>query len=91
MTIGTAIVVAHPIAGCETENARFMEDNALALWAHTDDELTAKVADLLCHPEKRAEMIAKQHEKIDPDCARKIADILIRRTNEMMGRKTPDA
>lgn len=32
-------------------------------------------------------MIAKQHEKIDPDCARKIADILIRRTNEMMGRK----
>ena len=91
MTIGTAIVVAHPIAGCETENARFMEDNALALWAHTDDELTAKVADLLRHPEKRAEMIAKQHKKIDPDCARKIADILIRRTNEMMGRKTPDA
>lgn len=91
MTIGTAIVVAHPIAGCETENARFMEDNKLALWAHTDDELTAKVADLLRHPEKRAEMIAKQHEKIDPDCARKIADILIRRTNEMMGRKTPDA
>ena len=91
MTIGTAIVVAHPIAGCETENARFMEDNKLALWAHTDDELTAKVADLLRHPEKRAEMISKQHEKIDPDCARKIADILIRRTNEMMGRKTPDA
>lgn len=91
MTIGTAIVVAHPIAGCETENARFMEDNALALWAHTDDELTVKVADLLRHPEKRAEMIAKQHEKIDPDCARKIADILIRRTNEMMGREAPDA
>ena len=91
MTIGTAIVVSHPIAGCETENARYMEDNELALWAHTDDELTAKVADLLRHPEKRAEMIAKQHEKIDPDCARKIADILIRRTNEMMGRKTPDA
>lgn len=66
MTIGTAIVVAHPIAGCETENARFMEDNALALWAHTDDELTAKVADLLRHPEKRAEMLLSSTRRLTP-------------------------
>lgn len=92
MTIGTPIVIAHPIAGCETENARFMEDNKLALWAHTDEELTQKVATLLRDPEAREAMIAKQHEKIDPDCARKIADILIAKTTEMMGRgETPHA
>ena len=68
-----------------------MADNVWAGVAQAGEEVTAKVAELLRHREKRAEMIAKQHERMDADCGRKIADILIRRTNEMMGRKTPDA
>lgn len=87
MTIGTAMVIAHPIVGCETENAQFMVDNGLACWAHTDAELTEQVAWMLNHPEARQAMTARQHEVIDPDCARHLAAILMDKTNEMMGRK----
>lgn len=91
MTIGTPIVISRPIAGCETENAQFMEQNELALWAHTDKELTEKVAYLLRNPQARAEMTANQHRLIDPNCARNMAKILIQKTNEMMGREKANA
>ncbi len=91
MTIGTPLVISRPIAGCETENATYMEQNELALWAHTDKELAEKVAYLLRNPQAREAMIANQHRLIDPNCARNIAKILVDRTNEMMGRKKVDA
>ena len=87
MTIGTAIVVAHPIAGCETENARMMEEKGLALWAHEDEELAPKVSWLLRNPAEREKLIAHQRAFIDPDCALHIADILIQKTAERMGRR----
>ncbi len=86
MTIGTAIVIAHPIAGCETENARMMEEKGLALWAHEDEELAPKVSRLLRNPAEREKLIACQRAFIDPDCALHIADILIQKTAERMGR-----
>ncbi len=82
MTIGTPMVVARPIAGCETENITFMERNGMAAWARSDEELTDKVAALLRDDAARARMIAAQHVHVDPDAARRIAAILIDRTGK---------
>lgn len=77
MTIGTAMVVSRPIAGCETANITFMENAGMAAWARSDDELTDKVAALLADESARNRMIAAQRRNIDPDAARKVADLLI--------------
>lgn len=91
MTIGTPIIVTHPIEGCETENVKFMEENGMALWAHTAEQLTAYVERLLRSDAERERMVANQRAHIDPDCARKIADILIKRTAELTCQEVPDA
>ncbi|MBQ8556522.1 MAG: glycosyltransferase [Clostridia bacterium] len=82
MTIGTPMVVSRPIAGCETANITFMEKNGMASWARSDEELTDKVRHLLYDAGAAEDMIAAQRRLIDPDCARKMADILIKCTSE---------
>ncbi len=77
MTIGTPMVVSRPIAGCETANIRFMESKGMAAWAHTDEELTEKVRLLLNDEAARAAMLAAQRTHVDPNAARKVADVLI--------------
>ncbi len=82
MTIGTPMVVARPIAGCETENVTFMEQHGMAAWVRSDEELTEKVGQLLRDDAARAAMIAAQRAHIDPDAARKMAAKLIERTEK---------
>ena len=77
MTIGTPMVIANPIAGCETINASFLEKKGLALFARTPEELPAKVGALLSDDDVRAAMIDCQRREIDPDTARHMADDLL--------------
>ncbi|MBQ8201164.1 MAG: glycosyltransferase [Clostridia bacterium] len=91
MTIGTPMVVSRPIAGCETENIRFMESKGMAAWARSDDELTDKVAELLQSETACRQMIAAQRRNIDPDAARRMAEILIERTAARGRKEPPDA
>ena len=77
MTIGTPMVIARPIAGCETINASFLEKKGLALFARTPEELPDKVQALLSDDSLRTAMIDCQQREIDPDTARHIADDLM--------------
>ncbi len=84
MTIGTPMVIVHPIRGCETANAAFFERTGLALYARSMDELTEKTARLLGSPEARERMIATQHREIDPQCCEHFVDYLIEKTRQRM-------
>ena len=84
MSIGTPMVIVHPIRGCETANAAFFERTGLALYARSLDELTEKTARLLGSREARERMIATQHREIDPECAAHFAAYLIEKTKQRM-------
>ena len=77
MTIGTPMVIANPIAGCETINAGFLEKRGLALFARSMEELPEKVGALLTDNSARQAMIDCQRREIDPDTARHMADDLL--------------
>lgn len=83
MTIGTPMVIIHPIEGCETANAAFLEQKGLALFARTTEELPVKVASLLRSDKARRAMIAAQRREVDPDAARHIADDLLARFDRL--------
>lgn len=82
MTIGVPMLVVNPIRGCETANAEFFEARGMAAYARTMDEITEKVRALLTDDGAREAMVAAQRREIDPDCARKMAALLIERTKE---------
>lgn len=84
MTVGTPMVIVHPIRGCETANAAFFEKRGLAAYARSMEEITVKLKALLESQEARETMIAAQRREIDPECARKLADCLIRLTEERL-------
>lgn len=84
MTIGTPMVIVHPIHGCETANAAFFERTGLALYARSLDELTEKTARLLGSQGARERMIAVQHREIDPDCSMHLAAYLVEKTRLRM-------
>lgn len=84
MTIGTPMVIVHPIVGCETANAAFFERTGLALYARDLTELPAKTLQLLNDEAARAQMIAVQHREIDPECSGHFADYLIEKTKLRM-------
>ena len=83
MTIGTPMVIANPIAGCETVNAAFLEKHGLALFARSAEELPGKVAALLEDEAARQAMIDCQRREIDPDSARHIAEDVLARGRAM--------
>lgn len=84
MTIGTPMVIVHPIRGCETANAAFFERTGLALYARSLDELPEKTARLLSSQEARDRMIATQHREIDPECSKHLAAYLVEKTRQRM-------
>ena len=84
MTIGTPMVIVHPILGCETANAEFFERTGLALYARHLDELPEKTMQLLQNAEARQRMIDIQHREIDPECSGHFADYLIEKTKMRM-------
>lgn len=84
MTIGTPMVIVHPIRGCETENATFFERMGLALYARSLDELPEKTSRLLSSQEARERMIATQHREIDPECSMHFAAYLVEKTRQRM-------
>ena len=84
MTIGTPMVIVHPILGCETANAEFFERTGLALYARHLDELPEKTMQLLQNAEARQRMIDIQHREIDPECSGHFADYLIENTKMRM-------
>lgn len=84
MTVGTPMVIVHPIRGCETANAAYFEKRGLAAYARSMEEITGKLRSLLEDDAAREEMIAAQHREIDPDAARKLAACLVKLTGERM-------
>ncbi|MBR4081677.1 MAG: glycosyltransferase [Clostridia bacterium] len=84
MTVGTPMVIAHPIRGCETANADFFEQRGLAAYARSMEEITDKLHQLLNDDAAREAMIAAQRREIDPDAARKLAACLVKLTGERM-------
>lgn len=84
MTIGTPMVIVHPIRGCETENATFFERMGLALYARSLDDLPEKTSRLLSSQEARERMIATQHREIDPECSMHFAAYLVEKTRQRM-------
>ena len=84
MTIGTPMVIVHPIVGCETANAEFFERTGLALYARTLDDLTEMTARLLNSREAREKMIEVQHREIDPQCTAHFVQYLIEKTQLRM-------
>ena len=79
MTVGTALVASDPIEGCETANAALLAKHGLAVWPRTPEALCDTVRDLLRDEGKREAMIQRQRGAIDPDCAARLAELLIRR------------
>ena len=79
MTIGAALVASDPIEGCETANAALLERHGMAVWPRTEEALRDAVRDLLRDENKRLAMIRSQRIAIEPDCAGRLAELLIRR------------
>ena len=84
MTVGTPMVIVHPIRGCETANAAYFEKRGMAAYARSMEEITGKLRGLLEDDAARGEMIAAQRREIDPDAARKLAACLVKLTGERM-------
>ena len=84
MTVGTPLLIVHPIRGCETANAEFFEKRGLAAYARSVEEITDKLKALLKDDQARADMIAAQRREIDPEGARKLAACLVQLTQERM-------
>lgn len=82
MTVGTPMLIVHPIRGCETANAEFFEKRGMAAYARSAEEITDKLKALLEDAAAREEMIAAQRREIDPDAARKLAECLVTLTQE---------
>lgn len=82
MTVGTPMVIVHPIRGCETANAEFFEKRGLAVYARSTEDITDKLKTLLSDGKAREKMIASQRQEIDPDAARKLAACLVKLTAE---------
>lgn len=82
MTIGVPMVIVHPIRGCETANASFLEHYGLALYARELDELPRCVSSLLGDPKTAQAMVDAQRREIDPQAALHFASALMDMTRE---------
>ena len=68
---GLPIIVINPIPGQEEENAKFLEDQKVAIWLKKDDDIKQKLTDLFNSPyalkdmKIRARLLAKKNSTRD--------------------------
>ncbi len=76
------VVVAHPIEGVESNNARFMRENGLALCPETDAQLVSDVKKLLYDSDAVAAMLENQRRVVGFGASSRVADAVLSATNK---------
>ena len=76
MSCGLPILLHEPIPGPETDNAEYFAQCGTAAWIRSDEELGAKVKELLEHPEALEAMRRAAMQWRRPEAAEKIADYI---------------
>lgn len=74
---GLPIVVINPIPGQEEENAKFLEDNKVAIWIKKKDDVEKILNDLFSNPDKIQEMKVHARLMAKKNSTRDICEILL--------------
>ncbi len=75
LAAGLPMVLTHPIPGAEERHVRYLEQNDVAIRAHSLEEVPQIAIRLLNNPGKRAEIARRARELARPDAAHAIAHV----------------